>query len=360
MRWRHGWLVAVTGAIVGASALAIAVVFWDLPPTGIMDRSERAEIVRNLGLVIGGVLALGIAVWRSKAAQDQVDISDLDRLDRQYSEAVSLLSDPDTVSRLAGIRMLERLANRKSQVFREDVVRVLCEFARNPTKVAEPDLNASSSLPRLTPEDREQEDTSEHRAMNNESRREEIEAAIRVISDCNNAAKGEHHRGKLPLNLTGLALARAQLDNVNLTGANLERAWLVGVNFRGADLTGVRLSLANLTTANLTGANLNGAVLSLADLRRAQLTEADLSYAELDGAKMLGADVRGSTFTGALLSRTAAIGPDLGDDIETSDEVAATGLTQKVVDEMRADDDNPPNLAGILDAETGELLEWRS
>lgn len=360
MRWRHSWLVAVTGAIAGASALAITVVFWDLPPTGIVDRSERAEIVRNLGLVIGGVLALGIAVWRSKAAQDQVDVTDLDRLDRQYSEAVSLLSAPDTVSRLAGIRMLERLANRKSQVFREDVVRVLCEFARNPTKVIEPDLDASRSLPRFTPEDREQEDVSERHATNNESRREEIEAAIRVISDCNDAAKGERNQGRLPLNLTGLALARAQLDSVNLAGANLERAWLVGANFSGADLTGVRLSLANLTTANLTKAHLNGAVLSLADLRRTQLIEAELSYAELDGAKMLGADVRGSTFTGALLSRTAAIEPDPGDDIETADEVTATGLTQNIVDEMRADDDNPPSLTGILDAETGEPLVWRS
>lgn len=359
MQWRHVWLVAVIGVILGASALAIAVVFWDLPPTGIEKRSERAEIVRNLGLVIGGVLALGIAVWRSKAAQDQVNVSDLDRLDRQYLEAVSRLSDPDTVSRLAGIRMLEQLANRKPQVFREDVVRVLCEFARNPTGVGGPDLNATSSLPRFTLENEEQEDVSEHRATNNESRREEIEAAIRVVSDCNNAAEDKGPRIELTLNLTGLALHRAKLDKVNLSGANLEGSRLVSVNFNGADLSGANLSLANLTAAKLTGTKLQDTVLLLATLQRAQFIQANVSNARLSGANVTGAVIYHSNFSGVQLSLPSDADLAADFDVLPADEFTATGWTQQLVDAMWAHPDNPPRVDGIVDEQTGQVVTWR-
>ena len=36
----------------------------------------------------------------------------------------------------------------------------------------------------------------------------------------------------------------------------------------------------------------------------------------------------------------------------------AKGLTQSQLDSARADPDNPPNLEGVVDAETGKPLVW--
>ena len=364
MQWlrRHGWLVLVVAAILSASAISVTVVFWDEPRTGIDARAERAEIVRNLGLVVGGVIALGIAVWRSKAAQDEVGIGKRDLLDRRFNLGVSLLSEKETVSRLAGIRMLDQLAELEPKLFREGVTHVLCEFARNPTAIDKSDTEAVDVLPRFRPHEGQGGD--DRRAVINSSRREEIEKAVEVVSKCNTAAMAEHPNAPLEPNLAGLALYEAQLKHMNLSGADLSGAQLASVDFSNANLSGANLSSSNLAFAklnatNLTGADLTRTILSLASLHNAQLADADLSYAELDGAVMLGVQIDNSIFTGALLSRAGVATPDSERAGEAIDEVTATGLTQAAIDQMVAADANPPRLTGILDAETGEPLEWR-
>lgn len=44
---------------------------------------------------------------------------------------------------------------------------------------------------------------------------------------------------------------------------------------------------------------------------------------------------------------------------EKPDRRPVTGLTQEELNEARADPTRPPNLDGVLDAETGEPLVWR-
>ena len=356
------WLVAVLLVSVLISVLAVAVVFWDGFSTGINRLDDRADVVRNLGLVVGGIVALAIAIWRSKAAQDQVTVSERGRLDRRFRSGVELLSEKEVVSRLAGIRMLEQLAKLEPDLFRDDVTHVLCEFARNPTAIDESDMEAVNVLPRFRPH--EGQSGNDRRVVIDSSRREEIERAVEVVSSCNTAAMTEHPDAPLELNLAGLAVYEAQLNHMNLSGANLSGAQLISVDLSGANLSGANISssnlfYANLNATNLTSTDLTRTVLSLADLQNAQLADADLSYAELDGAAMLGVQINNSIFTGAVLSRAGVATPDSEMAGEAIDEVTATGLTQATIDQMRVVDDNPPRLTGVLDAETGEPLEWR-
>ena len=356
------WLVITTSLGLLAFIAVVITIVWD--DLGDPLEVSRAEAVRNLALVAGGIVALIIAVWRSRAAQDQVRVNERERLDKRFYTGVSLLSEKETVSRLAGIRMLGQLAKLEPKLFRDDVILVLCEFACNPTAIDKSDVETAGVLPRFSIDDSKDADDGDRRAVINTSRREEIEKAIKVVSDCNTAATAEHPDTQLELNLPGLALHDAKLEKVNLSGADLRGARLVGVDFSKANLSGAKLASARLLSAKLSGADLTGAdltrtVLSLANLQDAQLADADLSYAELDGAVMLDVQIGNSTFTGAVLSRAGAATPDSERAGEAIEEVTATGLTQAMVDQMVATDANPPRLTGVLDAETGEPLEWR-
>ena len=136
--------------------------------------------------------------------------------------------------------------------------------------------------------------------------------------------QGEFHG----LNLRGVLLSEAQLQNAslgqarlqgayldfaNLTGANLNAANLDKAKLFGAKLQKVSFLLASLQEADLSGATLQGALLSPAyltganfsnsDLSGAILEDNDLEHVALNGANLRGADLRGCKLQGNNLER---------------------------------------------------------
>ncbi len=89
------------------------------------------------------------------------------------------------------------------------------------------------------------------------------------------------------IDLSGVDLARRNLDSAdlrcvdlasaNLAHADLDSAILSGSNLSHANLAGADLERADLTDANLTGSDLSGAALYDAILRRTDLTDANLA-----------------------------------------------------------------------------------
>ena len=349
--WHRCWqpLGIIAGLI--AAVLAVTVIFWDWPHTGLADRDERVDVVRTIGLIVGGGLALVVAVWRGKTAQSQADIGELDLLNNRYDNGRTLLTSAEVVERLDGIRTLGAVAREDPHRFRNDVVHTLCAFARHLTNVED-----SEGDPLITPLFRQ----SDQAPAMNYKRREEIEAAVRIVSECNIAAKAEDPDARPTINLTGMALYEADFSRTDLSGAILERAQLIRVSLSGANLSGANLSFADLRSADVTWANLSGANMAIADLRQAQLIWANLADVELQHAQMSDVNVLFTNVSGAKFS--------LGQDDEHPpelfprliEETAASGLTQQMVDRMWAKDDNPPKLTGIPDHETSEPLEWRS
>src|SRR5450755_4027499 len=99
-------------------------------------------------------------------------------------------------------------------------------------------------------------------------------------------------------NLSKADLSKADLNNANLGGATLSRA-----NLSGAELIKADLGFAALSGANLSGANLSAAFLRWADLNGADLSRANLSTVNLDSAKLIRARLDGAYLGGATLSR---------------------------------------------------------
>lgn len=351
--WRNPWLLAVVAIVLIVSVLSVTIVFLDKPQIGIQVPEKRAEVVRNLGLIIGGILALGIAIWRSKVAEDQVKVNEGDRLDRRFHNAVSQLSHQEVVSRLAGIRMLGQLAETDPATFRDDVVQVLCAFARNPTAVDKSDSRPLVPLPSFLDRDAEQ-------AAENLGRREEIEGAVKVVSACNAAAKSERNARRLTIDLAGIALPEANFDGVDLSGAILTGAQLSRASLERANLSNADLRFADLRRTDMTRVNLADAQMAFADLGQANLDRANLARAQMQNAQMSNARFH--------ITNCSATSFSLGQDESHSsdllarqiDETAASGLTQRMVRNMWAEDRNPPKLKGIRDSETDDPLEWSS
>jgi uncharacterized protein YjbI with pentapeptide repeats len=122
---------------------------------------------------------------------------------------------------------------------------------------------------------------------------------------------------------TATDLRRSDLSGARLTKATFVRADLTGANLAQAQLTGTDFTLARLIGADLRRANLRGAMLEqiqaknatfiAADLAETDLLMADLSGANLSGADLSGADLEAASFANATLTLTRVPGVKLKD-----------------------------------------------
>jgi len=107
------------------------------------------------------------------------------------------------------------------------------------------------------------------------------------------------------LDLRGIILEGANLQEANLRFINLQGASLLRANLQGADLWGAELQEAKLQYSNLHGAGLWYANLQGASLTLANLQGAFLSHANLQGAFLWGAKLHGTKLWGARLSKAS-------------------------------------------------------
>ena len=92
--------------------------------TCLADFLRCSEIIRNLGLVIGGTIALYLAVKRVNAVKLQAETQQKVLLKDRYQRAIEMLEDEKLLVQLAGIIGLEDLGLQRRD-YRELVIRVL-------------------------------------------------------------------------------------------------------------------------------------------------------------------------------------------------------------------------------------------
>ena len=409
-----GWFVLVYGkrrdwafwvglvAVVVAVGPALIVDHWDVLHDG--QRDSTSTTIRNFGLLIGGAIAVILAVWRSIVAERQAGTAQQSLLNERYQKGAEMLGNNVLAVRLGGIYALERLAADQPEQYHVQVMKLLCAFARHPTE----DEDYQGKL-------------AEHNAnpRNLTSPREDTMAAIEAIGSRDDTRIEIEKSQDFQPNLIGTNLSYAQIRGANLSGtmlnsANLTSASIFSVNLSGAflrstimknaelydvdftdakawnvDLSGARMEqrgkpLFDLDHANLSPIQLSNGTLSLtqildadlsgkfiqyANLDRVQVTRSDLSGAHFLGTKLRGAVISKSNLSGAEIKRTDMAGAKIpGTDLSGTyfydphggaAPSTVTGLTQTQLDEACADPDNPPKLDGVLDAETGQPLVWR-
>ena len=285
----EGFWVAVVVLAALAVGTGLSWVFWDW----LREGESGSSTVRNVGLVVGGVVAIAFAVWRSRVAERQAATAEHGLLNERYQKGAEMLGNEVLAVRIGGIYGLRHLAREHPQQYHVQVMRLFCSFVRNP-----------SSFVNL---------------------REDGRAAMDAIG-----ARRERH----------LRLERDTKYWLNLSGANLQNASLQGANLSSSELP----TVGEDVWPNRTCTDLSGAHFFRANLESANLKNADLSGTDLSSANLSGVDLTGTNLSGAKFSY--------------SGENPARGLTQSQLDNAWPQIGDPPNLEGVVDAETDKPLVW--
>ncbi len=366
-RWEEGlWLTGVV------TALAIgAILVWQYWDDLDSDLESLSTTVRNVALVIGGVVALLLAIWRSRIGERQVTTAQQGLLNERYQKGAEMLGSNVLSVRMGGIYALQKLAEEHPKEYHIQIMNLLGAFVRHPTR----DETILSVLDDRAGKDEQTENS-----------REDVQAVMQIIG----------HRSQSTIDAEesnfALDLRGADLRGVRLWGANLSKANLDGANLRGVQLTTADLSEALLRRADLSqtetiDANLSGAILDHADFSDAELDGTNLARCQmletrLPRARLIDVNLSGALLSRADLSESHLMGADMSDTHLLAANVSGAffrnptaddtfsgfwvttdtpirGLRQSQLDLASSDPDNPPKLEGVLDDETGEQLIWR-
>ena len=250
------WIVAIVGVLVISTLLSW--LYWKDLHGG---QDSLSTTIRNLGLVIGGFVAMLLAVWRSQVATRQAETAQQSLLNERYQQGAEMLGSEVLSVRLGGIYTLERLAADHPKEYHVQVMKLFCGFVRFPTKEKgiqfHPAIGQDQDV--LTPR-----------------LRADVQDVLRAIGS--RSIEGVVLEQDEDSNI--LYLPEAQLIGLQIQDAVLSGAWLTDANLSGATLPRVNLSCARLVGADLSGTKLWGANLSRAILRDANMSGTDLFGAD--------------------------------------------------------------------------------
>ena len=215
------WWLAGIGLVL-ATGLSLLVCYWEELRA---DRESLSTTVRNVGVVIGGVIAILLAVWRSTVGEKQTETAQRGLLNERYQKGAEMLGSEVLSVRLGGIYALARLACEHPGDYHTQIMSLLCAFVRHP--------------PETKKEDQDTSKVSADILVVMKAVRERSEAQIKT-------EKKEKYR---------LALSQTNLFKVYLFEADLSDAYLIETNLKRAIL-----SHADLTGANLSNADMRGCI----------------------------------------------------------------------------------------------------
>lgn len=368
--WFNAFFILLAAAVVGFG-IWITVASWEWLQGAssrlISDSAAESNstTLRNVGLLIGGALALVFALWRSlvaghqadtsrrqaEVAQEQIEIAQQGLLNERYQKGAEMLSNDVLSVRLGGIYALRRLAEEHPEQYHVSIMRLLSAFARHPIEDDAVRSNIASS-----------NNCNDKKSLI----REDVQAAMNAICACHEVqyrrtGETERYLDFYRADLNGIRL-RAVILTVgrrsfrgtlaeafdHSSGADFTEAQLCSADLSFASLPNAEFKEARLCGTELVGANLSGAKFWEADMSGTSLSLADLTEADFWNANLHEVDFSKSNLSGARFANTGY--PGIAE---------LRGLTQAQLDEARADPENPPLLDNVLDAETGEPLMWR-
>ena len=295
------WSWVCGGLIVVAVLILLVVVYREWFATEPCGMESRSTTLRNLFLVVGGLIAIVIATWRNL-------ISHHGLLNERFQRGSEMLGSPVLSVRLGGIYALQRLAEDELKQYHVQVMRLLCAFVRNPTK----DEDDKTKPP----------GTEKEPNIKDYKVREDVQEAMTAIGARSDAAVELEKKADPPFlpDLSGAYLPFVRLFKANLTDADLTDAKFFPANLTVQDQEKSKKLKLSSAGADLAGTNFSNAFLTVADLTRVHLSGTNLTGTQLAGVK---------------------------------------SLTQRQLDQACANPENPPNLSNLRDPATDLPLEWR-
>ena len=313
IRRRSGtfWFSIAVVVVLGIGA-GLSATFWgDLVGTG-DNKESLSTTVRNVMLMMGGLLALPLAIWRGwvaeqqvKATGDSVNAAHEAIATQRFQAAAQMLGHDLSAVRLGAMHTLVALSQEDREQYYVQSVKLLAAFIRDPTK------GDNAQNPKTERDD-------------GGSVREDVSFALDFIGSRTSEDLRFEQSQDLAVDLSGVRLVGIDLHGLNLSGVSLRRANLAKAICTDTDFSECDLSFATISDASLKGANLHGAILSGTDFSTPHRSIRIITKSERE-----------------------------------DEPSPARGLIQSQLDEAVYDGHNPPNLRGVTDAETGDLLLWQ-
>ena len=210
------WIAGIYGVLTISAFLSW--LYWEDLHS---DQESLSATIRNIGLIVGGIVAMILAVWRSTVAERQADTAQQSLLNERYERGADMLGSNVLSVRLAGIYALRRLAEENLEKYHVQIMRLLCAFVRHPTK--------DNSI-----------------ELDSESQKGQSESARKLRADVEDAMQAIGSRSLAGISLENsenfkLYLRDANLSDLQIQDAKLSNAWLTNANLSGGGATTCRL-----------------------------------------------------------------------------------------------------------------------
>ncbi len=252
------WWIALVSITV-AVGVGLSLRFWEqLHSSG----DSHSATISNLSFVLGGIVAIEIALWRSIVGERQTAVSQQlaetaqrDMLNQQFQKGAEMLGSDLLSVRLGGIYALRHLAVDHPEQFHVQCMEQLCAFIRGATGA-----------------------DGQSTAVIEESlvARDDIQEALNAITFCHDGNLAIEAERNYWLNLKGADLRGADLSMKNLSRAPSSYELS----------TTVYQQLATGRYTDLRGAQMDEASLFLTILSRVDLSHATgLTQDQLDDAR---------------------------------------------------------------------------
>lgn len=323
------WIPLVVAVLAGGILLS-----WDFWSDLHRDNESLSATIRNLGLVIGGVTAILLALWRSLVAAVQTETAQQGLRNERYQKGAEMLGSDVLSVRLGGIYTLQRLAHEHPERYHVQIMRLFCAFVRHP----------------IRDERIERSEDEKIRGGQRRPIREDVQAILDIIFARDEQVIAIERRDDYRLDLSdamlqGVVIDGANLSNALLVRANLSGGWIRNSNLSGAILDGGKMHKTNFgAKANLQGSRLIGAILTEAEFYEVNASSANFSGVRFSDAQLYMVDFGKAIFSTADLSGTLF--------------TKVYNLTAEQLVHTGADQVKPPGFIDVVDAETNKPLVW--
>uniref|UniRef100_A0AAU1HUH0 Pentapeptide repeat-containing protein n=1 Tax=Streptomyces sp. NBC_00180 TaxID=2903632 RepID=A0AAU1HUH0_9ACTN len=248
--------------------------------------------------------------------REQAEITREGQVTERYVEAIKLLSSGNLTQRLGGIYSLERIMW-DSDKDRSTAVEVLAAFIRERAAIRDSDESGNGKNPE-----------------------EDVQAALTVLG-----RRPIHEENTDFINLRRTDLRGANLADAVLDHVDMERCLLQGASFYRAYLRCADFSEATLTGAHFMDARIGAARFILADMTgvslwKAEGADVDFTGANMEGVKLIRCELPTASFLRASLANAEIDDAVLkGVDLRHADLRTAKGVTSKILESARCDDE---------------------
>lgn len=261
------WVKAPTGlAVLAVLFLIFGTIFWGAFREWLIANESGSTTIRNLGLVAAGLIALPLAIWRGLVAEKQADAAQQSLSNERYQKGAEMLGHERLSVRLGGIYALQRLAKDYPEKYLIQIVQLLGEFVRYPTKDLEYEqVIKADRLPPFT--------------------REDVQTAVRAICGRGTRCISLERKHEFQLNFSSAKLSGMWLIDLNLSNTISVGTYLIGSNLAGADLSGAKFGMGSLKDALLGDADISGTL--LAQVKGLTQHQLDQARADIDNPPKL-------------------------------------------------------------------------